>query len=210
MAQTVRIDFVSDVVCPWCVVGLRSLQTALARLDGVVDADIHLQPFELNPDMAPEGENTTAHVQNKYGASRERSEATRNALKEAGEAFGFAFNYTPDSRIWNTFYAHRLLHWAEAEGKALALKEAGLNYPGQGWWGLAAPKGTPAPIVDKVNAAFVSVFSDPKFAEFLAKQEVVPAPTSPAAFTAFLKEDRKAAEDLVKIANTPKQDYKPQ
>jgi predicted DsbA family dithiol-disulfide isomerase len=124
MAQTVRIDFVSDVVCPWCVVGLRSLQTALARLDGVVDADIHLQPFELNPDMAPEGENTTAHVQNKYGASRERSEATRNALKEAGEAFGFAFNYTPDSRIWNTFDAHRLLHWAEAEGKALALKEA--------------------------------------------------------------------------------------
>jgi predicted DsbA family dithiol-disulfide isomerase len=124
MAQTVRIDFVSDVVCPWCVVGLRSLQTALERLDGVVDADIHLQPFELNPDMAPEGENTTAHVRNKYGASRERSEATRNALKEAGEAFGFKFNYTPDSRIWNTFDAHRLLHWAEAEGKALVLKEA--------------------------------------------------------------------------------------
>lgn len=89
-------------------------------------------------------------------------------------------------------------------------KEAGLNYPGQGWWGLAAPKGTPQAIVDKVNAAFVSVFSDPKFAEFLDKQLVVPATTTPAGFAAFLKEDRKAAEDLVKIANTPKQEYKPQ
>jgi tripartite-type tricarboxylate transporter receptor subunit TctC len=90
------------------------------------------------------------------------------------------------------------------------LKEAGLNYPGQGWWGLAAPKGTPAAVVDKVNAAFVAVFSDPKFAEFLEKQLVVPAPTSPAAFAAFLKEDRKAAEALVKIANEPRKEYKPQ
>ncbi|MFT3728949.1 MAG: DsbA family oxidoreductase [Terricaulis sp.] len=124
MAQTVRIDFVSDVVCPWCVVGLRALQTALDRLDGVVAADIHLQPFELNPDMAPEGENTAQHVQNKYGASHERSDATRNALREAGETLGFKFNYSPDSRIWNTFDAHRLLHWAESEGKAMALKTA--------------------------------------------------------------------------------------
>ena len=90
------------------------------------------------------------------------------------------------------------------------LKEAGLNYPGQGWWGLAAPKGTPQAIVDKVNAAFVSVFGDPKFGEFLEKQLVVPAPTSPAEFAKFLKEDRKAAEDLVKIANEPRKEYKPQ
>ena len=124
MAQSVRIDFISDVVCPWCVVGLRSLQTALDRLDGVVQADIHVQPFELNPDMAPEGENTTAHVQNKYGSSRERSEGVRDALKQAGEALGFQFNYNPDSRIWNTFDAHRLLHWAETQGKALELKSA--------------------------------------------------------------------------------------
>jgi tripartite-type tricarboxylate transporter receptor subunit TctC len=89
-------------------------------------------------------------------------------------------------------------------------KEAGLDYPGQGWWGLAAPKGTPQPIVDKVNAAFVSVFSDPKFVAFLEQQSVVAAPTSPAGFAAFLSEDRKAAEALVKIANTPKTEYKPQ
>jgi tripartite-type tricarboxylate transporter receptor subunit TctC len=89
-------------------------------------------------------------------------------------------------------------------------REAGLNYPGQGWWGLAAPKGTPASIVDKVSVAFVSVFGDPTFAGFLEKQLVVPAATGPADFAKFLKEDRKAAEDLVKIANAPKQDYKPQ
>jgi len=90
------------------------------------------------------------------------------------------------------------------------LKEVGLSYPGQGWWGLAAPKGTPAAVVDKVNAAFVSVFGDPKFGEFLEKQFVVPAPTSPAGFVDFLKEDRKAAEALVKIANEPRKEYKPQ
>jgi predicted DsbA family dithiol-disulfide isomerase len=124
MAHTIRIDFVSDVVCPWCVVGLKSLQQAMANLGDEVRVDIHLQPFELNPDMAPEGENTTEHVQKKYGSSRERSDAVRNALKEAGAALGFAFNYSPDSRIWNTFDAHRLLHWAQTQGKALELKTA--------------------------------------------------------------------------------------
>ena len=89
-------------------------------------------------------------------------------------------------------------------------KEAGLDYPGQGWWGLAAPKGTPAAVVEKANAAFASVFTDPKFAAFLEQQFVVPATTSPAGFAEFLKTDRKAAEDLVKIANTPKQEYKPE
>jgi tripartite-type tricarboxylate transporter receptor subunit TctC len=91
------------------------------------------------------------------------------------------------------------------------LAEAGLGgFPGQGWWGLAAPKGTPPAIVDKVNADFVKVFSDPKFMAFLDQQAVVPAPTSPAGFAAFLKEDRKAAEELVKIANTKREEYKPQ
>jgi len=84
------------------------------------------------------------------------------------------------------------------------------GYPGQGWWGLAAPKGTPAAIVDKVNAEFVKVFSDPKFIEFLDKQAVVAAPTTPAGFAAFLVEDRKAAETLVKIANSKREEYKPQ
>lgn len=124
MPETLRIDFVSDVACPWCVVGLRSLQKALEAVGPDVRAEIHVQPFELNPDMAPEGENTAEHVQKKYGSSPERSAAARQAIVDSGAALGFTFNYGPDSRIWNTFDAHRLLHWAGIEGKQLALKEA--------------------------------------------------------------------------------------
>lgn len=124
MTQTLRIDFVSDVACPWCVVGLRGLKQALEKIGDMVDADIRFQPFELNPNMPPEGQNTTEHVKQKYGASPERSKATRDAIRESGEALGFDFNYGPESRIWNTFDAHRLLHWAGLEGKQMQLKEA--------------------------------------------------------------------------------------
>jgi tripartite-type tricarboxylate transporter receptor subunit TctC len=90
------------------------------------------------------------------------------------------------------------------------LAEAGLGgYPGQGWWGLAAPKGTPSAIVDKVNAMFVKLYSEPAFVDYLNHQAVVAAPTSPAGFVAFLKEDRKAAEALIKIANSKREEYKP-
>lgn len=124
MAAKLRIDFVSDVACPWCVVGLRSLRAALDKVGAEVEADIHVQPFELNPDMPPEGENTTEHVARKYGSNPERSAAARNAIRDAGANFGFDFNYTSDSRIWNTFDAHRLLHWAGEEGRAVELKQA--------------------------------------------------------------------------------------
>ncbi|MEZ5996393.1 MAG: DsbA family oxidoreductase [Hyphomonadaceae bacterium] len=124
MAAALRIDFVSDVACPWCVIGLRSLLVALKALEGAVDAEIVLQPFELNPDMGPEGENVTEHVQKKYGSTREQSNAAREAIRNSGAAFGFVFRYGDDSRIWNTFDAHRLLHWARLEGKQLGLKEA--------------------------------------------------------------------------------------
>jgi len=91
------------------------------------------------------------------------------------------------------------------------LAEAGLGgYPGQGWWGLAAPKGTPPEIVNKVNAIFVKVFSDPKFMAYLDQEAVVPATTTPAGFATFLKEDRKAAEALINIANSKREEYKPQ
>ena len=124
MATPLRIDFVSDVACPWCVIGLRSLMKALEAVGDDVEAEIHFQPFELNPDMAPEGENTTEHVIKKYGSNPERSAASRNAMKESGDALGFTFNYGPQSRVWNTFDAHRLLHWAGVEGRQLELKEA--------------------------------------------------------------------------------------
>jgi tripartite-type tricarboxylate transporter receptor subunit TctC len=83
------------------------------------------------------------------------------------------------------------------------------NFPGQGWWGLAAPKGTSKEIVTKLNTAFVKLFSDPKFMTFLEKQAVVPAATTPEAFVAFLKEDRKSAQALIDIAKLPRAEYKP-
>ncbi|MFP8965091.1 DsbA family oxidoreductase [Pokkaliibacter sp. CJK22405] len=125
MSTTLSIDFVSDVVCPWCVIGLRSLKAALAQLDNV-EAEIICRPFELNPAMGKEGQNLSEHIQEKYGASPEQSAGTRQLLKDRGAALDFTFNYDEASRIWNTFDAHRLLHWAEeinAE-KQLALKEA--------------------------------------------------------------------------------------
>jgi predicted DsbA family dithiol-disulfide isomerase len=124
MPAPLRIDFVSDIACPWCVIGLRSLEKALDALNGEVDATIYFQPFELNPQMGAEGENVAEHIQKKYGASAERSAATRQAIKDAGAALGFTFNYGPDTRIWNTFDAHRLLHWAANEGRQRQLKEA--------------------------------------------------------------------------------------
>jgi tripartite-type tricarboxylate transporter receptor subunit TctC len=90
------------------------------------------------------------------------------------------------------------------------LAEAGLSgYPGQGWWGLAVPKGTPTALVNKINDEFVKLFSEPKFVDYLNQQAVVAAPTTPAGFAAFLKEDRKAAEALIKIANSKREEYKP-
>jgi predicted DsbA family dithiol-disulfide isomerase len=129
VTRTLKIDFVSDVVCPWCVVGLGGLEAALAavKADGI-EAEIAFQPFELNPAMAPEGENVGEHIAKKYGSTPEQSAANRAMITaRAAEAWdGFEMRMGPDSRIWNTFDAHRLLHWAGTVGKAQqrALKEA--------------------------------------------------------------------------------------
>ncbi|MBS0555905.1 MAG: DsbA family oxidoreductase [Proteobacteria bacterium] len=121
-----RIDFVSDIACPWCAIGLASLQQALAQLDGNIAADIHLQPFELNPDLPLEGEDANAHLMDKYGMGEEQLETNRAAIRERAAALGFDFNMRKGSRIYNTFDAHRLLHWAELQNRdlALALKRA--------------------------------------------------------------------------------------
>lgn len=118
-----RIDFVSDVSCPWCAVGLASLQQALAKLAGEVNAEIHFQPFELNPQMPAEGEDSTEHLARKYGSTPEQIELNREAIRERGASLGFTFNMNRRSRVYNTFDAHRLLHWAELEGRQLALKQ---------------------------------------------------------------------------------------
>ncbi|MEP9357520.1 DsbA family oxidoreductase [Sphingomonas sp. KR3-1] len=124
MPRPLKIDFVSDVSCPWCIIGLRGLEEALARAEGAVDARITFQPFELNPQMAPEGENIGEHIAKKYGSTPEQSAANRQMIRDRAAALGFAMNGTADSRIYNTFDAHRLLHWAEIEGKQAALKHA--------------------------------------------------------------------------------------
>jgi predicted DsbA family dithiol-disulfide isomerase len=123
-----KIDFVSDVSCPWCVVGLKSLEAALARVGNEVAVDIHFQPFELNPQMGPEGQDIVEHIEQKYGSSSADIGRNQEGLKARGEALGFHFDFQRRGRIYNTFDAHRLLHWAagegEGEGKQQALKHA--------------------------------------------------------------------------------------
>ena len=126
--NVIRIDFVSDVACPWCVIGLKSLEQALAKLGDEVEAEIHFQPFELNPDMPAEGQDITEHLAKKYGATPAQLEVTREAIRERGAELGFVFGVGKRSRIYNTFDAHRMLHWAGLEDdqymKQRALKHA--------------------------------------------------------------------------------------
>lgn len=123
MSTPLKIDFVSDVSCPWCVVGLRALNDALAELGDEVRAQIHFQPFELNPNMPAEGQDLNEHIFEKYGSTPEQFAANRENIRQRGAELGFTFAQG-DRRIYNTFDAHRLLHWAELEGKQKALKEA--------------------------------------------------------------------------------------
>ena len=130
MATSLKIDFVSDVSCPWCVIGLKALDEALNRLQSEVQAELHFQPFELNPGMAPEGQEITEHITQKYGITAAQASANRENIRQRGSVLGFKFSKADEPgggrhRIYNTFDAHRLLHWAGLEGLAQqkALKE---------------------------------------------------------------------------------------
>jgi predicted DsbA family dithiol-disulfide isomerase len=122
--KTLRIDFVSDVVCPWCAIGLSALEQALQRTQGEVGAEIHFQPFELNPHLTAEGEGIGEHLQRKYGMDQAQLADNQERIRARGAALGFVFDFNARSRIWNTFDAHRLLHWAGIEGGQRALKHA--------------------------------------------------------------------------------------
>jgi predicted DsbA family dithiol-disulfide isomerase len=124
MTQHLKIDFVSDVACPWCVIGLRGLEQALANAADAVEADITFQPFELNPNMPAEGQNLGEHITEKYGSAAEQSAASRAMIRSRGAEVGFAFNMSYESRIYNTFDAHRLLHWAGIVGHQRELKHS--------------------------------------------------------------------------------------
>jgi predicted DsbA family dithiol-disulfide isomerase len=122
MTQPLRIDFVSDIACPWCAVGLSSLQLALERLGETVDAQIVVHPFELNPQMVPEGESIIEHIAHKYGRTPAQIAESQAMIRERGASVGFSFGQR--TRIYNTFDAHRLLHWAGIKDKQLELKSA--------------------------------------------------------------------------------------
>ena len=133
--KPLKIDFVSDVACPWCAVGLASLERALEKLDGEVSAEIHFQPFELNPGMVPGGQDAGEYLTQKYGSTAQQQKASRDAIRARGAAVGFDFREEGRGRIYNTFNAHRLLHWAGLQDAARqhALKKTLLKaYHGEG------------------------------------------------------------------------------
>ena len=125
------IAFVSDVACPWCAIGLASLEQALARVKNEVDATIRVEPFELNPDMGAKGDEVIPYLARKYGRTKEEIERTQAMIRERGAEVGFTFGKR--EHVWNTFNAHRMLHWARQEGRDLDLKRALLRaYHGEG------------------------------------------------------------------------------
>jgi predicted DsbA family dithiol-disulfide isomerase len=133
MSAAVKIDFISDVSCPWCAIALSALEAALVRVGAEIEADIHFQPFELNPQMVQGGEDIIEHLSRKYGSPPAEMSRAQEAIRARGEELGFKFDLEKRTRIYNTFDAHRLLHWAGIEGKQRALKHALLEaYFGEG------------------------------------------------------------------------------
>ena len=124
MAAHLKIDFVSDIACPWCVIGLRSLEQALERVSAETTAEVRFQPFELNPQMPPEGQDITEHITQKYGSTPEQLARNQEGIRARGAELGFTFDMDKRTRMYNTFDAHRLLHWAEQEGRQRELKRA--------------------------------------------------------------------------------------
>lgn len=121
---SIRIDIVSDVVCPWCVIGFKRLEAALRELEGEVEAEIHWHPFELNPMMPPDGQDLREHIAEKYGTDPKESPKARARMTRLGEEVGFTFDYFEDMRMVNTFRAHQLLFWAGQQGKMTELELA--------------------------------------------------------------------------------------
>ena len=125
------IKFVSDVACPWCAIGLASLDEAVRRLGGAADVSVHPEPFELNPDMGAEGANVVSYLGRKYGRTPEQVAEVQDRIRARGAAVGFVFGKR--EHVWNTLAAHRVLHWAEAQGRGIELKRALLRaYHGEG------------------------------------------------------------------------------
>ncbi len=126
MTASLKIDFVSDISCPWCAIGLAALEQAISKVQGEVAVQVHVQPFELNPQMPTGGQDITEHLTQKYGSTAQEQAQIRDTIRQRGADLGFVFNPSGRGRIYNTFDAHRLLHWAglESAEQQLALKKA--------------------------------------------------------------------------------------
>jgi predicted DsbA family dithiol-disulfide isomerase len=119
-----KVDIVSDVVCPWCIIGYKQFEKALGAMPGCFDVSLQWHPFELNPSMPPEGQDLREHIAQKYGPAAAQSSSTRERLTSLGDSLGFRFDYFDGMRVVNTFCAHQLLHWAYQQGRQTALKLA--------------------------------------------------------------------------------------
>jgi predicted DsbA family dithiol-disulfide isomerase len=124
MSARMKLDFVSDVSCPWCAIGLQALLAALGRVRNDIQTELDFQPFELNPDMGPGGQDIAEHIAHKYGSTVQQFAQSQEMIRARGAELGFRFDMQKRTRIYNTFDAHRLLHWAGLEGKQLELKQA--------------------------------------------------------------------------------------
>jgi predicted DsbA family dithiol-disulfide isomerase len=127
MTASLRIDFVSDISCPWCAIGLSALEQALERIGAEVQTEFHIQPFELNPQMPPGGQDITEHLAQKYGSTPEQHAGIRETIRQRGAELGFVFRLEGRDRIYNTFDAHRLLHWAGEPGTVPAGRQRALK-----------------------------------------------------------------------------------
>jgi predicted DsbA family dithiol-disulfide isomerase len=123
VTPSVSIDFVSDVVCPWCALGVTALEQAIGNVAGEVSVELTYKPFELNPNMPAEGERAVEHLMRKYGRTAEDVAAGKAMQIARGEAIGFTFDLEKRSHFYNTFDAHRLLTWALQEGRQVELKK---------------------------------------------------------------------------------------
>ncbi|NYF30587.1 DsbA family oxidoreductase [Sphingopyxis sp. JAI108] len=122
MTTKLKIDFISDIACPWCAIGVGGLEQALAALEGQVDADITFHPYELSPDMQAGGQNGLEHISRKFGMPHDQIRSSRDMIRARAASVGVTMNTSDESRIYNTFDAHRLLAWAKDEGRQLDMK----------------------------------------------------------------------------------------
>jgi predicted DsbA family dithiol-disulfide isomerase len=150
--MAIKIDYVSDIACPWCAVGLGGLEQAIKKIGGEFEVDVHFQPFELNPDMPPGGQDVFEHLTQKYGKTVEQVRATQNDIKARAAAVGYPFHPEGRKHVYNTFNAHRLLHWAGLEFGAQAQhrlkRELLVTY-----FQLAVDLDEPQNLLDAVNRA---------------------------------------------------------